>query len=421
MHCRWCWGCLAGLFMLQVVLLWWWLPAASVAPPSIAQPQPALSKECHAALTALETTKGELFYRVATARLMVADYARLRRDFLRLHSMSDEAIDAWLLDEVAFLSSNHFAHEYQDPPPGGAQKGSGPYRRKVHTAPQRAIDKQGVPIARNLSVVRPPRYDRAAVFILSRSGEVVEMLDVKGVGLVPPNPPISQAYLTGVLPIYEAVAEFMWATVVQRILDESGSNVRVLPHYAVIDLGFDIVVYPNTTWLSPAKGTVGAALLVRAAHCREGTHRMTNNESLLLEKTFRRYGLSTCAGRLYRGSWACALNYQGSTDKQLLDLAPFKTLQPDQWDWPVVVDDWQSPDREMLVVDLSGYRPDARLMVNRDDYYWGLSGEGSTRAHRRLYHFTLALHKRWQRGAGVSRTELLAEIEGAIMQLPFMS
>lgn len=81
------------------------------------------------------------------------------------------------------------------------------------------------------------------------------MLDVKGVGLVPPNPPISQAYLTGVLPIYEAVAEFMWATVVQRILDESGSNVRVLPHYAVIDLGFDIVVYPNTTWLSPAKGT----------------------------------------------------------------------------------------------------------------------------------------------------------------------
>jgi hypothetical protein len=115
MHCRWCWGCLAGLFMLQVVLLWWWLPAASVAPPSIAQPQPALSKECHAALTALETTKGELFYRVATARLMVADYARLRRDFLRLHSMSDEAIDAWLLDEVAFLSSNHFAHVR--PPP----------------------------------------------------------------------------------------------------------------------------------------------------------------------------------------------------------------------------------------------------------------------------------------------------------------
>jgi hypothetical protein len=81
------------------------------------------------------------------------------------------------------------------------------------------------------------------------------MLDVKGVGLVPPSLPISQPYLTGVLPIYEAVAEFMWATVVQRILDNSGSNVRVLPHYAVLDLGFDIVVYPNTTWLSPAKGT----------------------------------------------------------------------------------------------------------------------------------------------------------------------
>jgi hypothetical protein len=83
------------------------------------------------------------------------------------------------------------------------------------------------------------------------------MLDVKGVGLVPPNPPISQPYLTGLLPIHEAVAEFMWATVVQRILDDesdSESDVRVLAHYAVIDLGFDIVVYPNTTWLAPATG-----------------------------------------------------------------------------------------------------------------------------------------------------------------------
>jgi hypothetical protein len=41
---------------------------------------------------------------------MVADYSGLRRDFVRLRGMRDEAIDAWLLDEVAFLSSNHFAH-----------------------------------------------------------------------------------------------------------------------------------------------------------------------------------------------------------------------------------------------------------------------------------------------------------------------
>jgi hypothetical protein len=110
--------------MLQVLLLWRWFPAEAssfipIAPFIAQQPQgpaqQALSKECHAALTALEATKGELFYRVATARVMVADYSRLRRDFIRLHSMSDEAIDAWLLDEVAFLSSNHFAHV--SPPP----------------------------------------------------------------------------------------------------------------------------------------------------------------------------------------------------------------------------------------------------------------------------------------------------------------
>ncbi len=117
----------------------------------------------------------------------------------------------------------------------------------------------------------------------------------------------------------------------------------------------------------------------------------------------------------------CSLNYQGSTDKQLLDLVQFKTLQSDQWDLAVVVDDWP-PDREKkLVVDLSGHKPDPGVMVNRDDPYWGLSGEGSARGHRRLYQFTLEVHKRWQRGAGMHRMELQAEIEGVIMQLPFMS
>ncbi len=42
----------------------------------------------------------------------------------------------------------------------------------MHTVPQRATDERGVPIARRLPVVRPPRYDRAAVFTLSKSGEV---------------------------------------------------------------------------------------------------------------------------------------------------------------------------------------------------------------------------------------------------------
>lgn len=42
----------------------------------------------------------------------------------------------------------------------------------MHTVPQRATDERGVPIARSLPVVRPPRYDRAAVFTLSKSGEV---------------------------------------------------------------------------------------------------------------------------------------------------------------------------------------------------------------------------------------------------------
>jgi len=126
MRSWWRWGCLAAvLCLLQVVTLWRWLPTtasssatSSVTPAAIANHPPdpayrsALSKECRAALTALQTAteRDERFYRVTTAHVIVADYAGLRRDFARLRGLRDEAIDAWLLDEVAFLSSNHFAH-----------------------------------------------------------------------------------------------------------------------------------------------------------------------------------------------------------------------------------------------------------------------------------------------------------------------
>src|SRR5690349_17486631 len=74
----WRWQCPAGVLLaLQIVLLWRWRNIASSSafiPPSVVdwQAQQRLSVECRAALAALQasSTRGELFYRMAAARVM---------------------------------------------------------------------------------------------------------------------------------------------------------------------------------------------------------------------------------------------------------------------------------------------------------------------------------------------------------------
>lgn len=91
------------------------------------------------------------------------------------------------------------------------------------------------------------------------------MLDVKGIGLVPPNPPLSKPYMTGLLVGYAALSEYLWARVLTYLLQENNSTVNVLPHYAVIDLGFDMYVYPGEEWMAPAMNGTQKELYVNAS------------------------------------------------------------------------------------------------------------------------------------------------------------
>jgi hypothetical protein len=121
----------------------------------------------------------------------------------------------------------------------------------------------------------------------------------------------------------------------------------------------------------------------------------------------------------------CSLNYQGSIDNQLLDLVQLKTLQPHQWDWPVVpgfsgpATSSGAAQGSPLAFNLTQHRPDPRVMVTLDNAFWGLEGGDSSRGHRRIYRRMLDLHTRWRRGE--LRTEdLRTEIGRTIMHLPFM-
>lgn len=122
-HRKWVSAVLVTLVIVQ--LCFHFLPDAHPqSPPGQRRPVPAvagrrqgehdavysLHQECRTVMEALVPVPGEQFFRVATARVLVADYDLLRRDFPSLVPLDDAAIDAWLLDEVAYLSSNHWAH-----------------------------------------------------------------------------------------------------------------------------------------------------------------------------------------------------------------------------------------------------------------------------------------------------------------------
>src|SRR5438477_598594 len=55
-------------------------------------------------VTKLPKIKKEKVARVKTARVVVADYALIRRDFPSTEKMTDPQIDAWLLDKTAYIS-----------------------------------------------------------------------------------------------------------------------------------------------------------------------------------------------------------------------------------------------------------------------------------------------------------------------------
>lgn len=81
---------------------------------------------------------------------------------------------------------------------------------------------------------------------------VQAFLDVKGIGLQPPYPPVNRPYMTGLLVGYEALCEYMMAHVAASILQANNSTIGMVEHYAVIDPGFDIIIQPGAQWLAPA-------------------------------------------------------------------------------------------------------------------------------------------------------------------------
>lgn len=222
--------------------------------------------------------------RVIGARIVVADYTLLKRDFPHLKNKSTNAIDNWILSNVALMSESQIG--------------------------QTEVNTEIVAEQVTRTAFRPPNYNRALVFNVDGG-----MIDGKGFGA--PHP-AQYDHGNGLATLGEMLREFLYQKLVQRIFDYSSSSNKTVGSYAVIDWGFRVKHADGTT--SPA----GAIL--RQAHRRaNGTYSLLDDKTTLeVEMILRKFGI-TSAGA-YRNDTIERLNIQGTSDGAILDFGGFLTV-----------------------------------------------------------------------------------------------
>jgi hypothetical protein len=236
---------------------------------------------------ALELLPSEPFYKVNSARLVLVDNEALLRDILEDEEydmtapLSRELCD-WLEQESALLSAPHLCAS------------------EVHSA----VDVSGQDGLRGF---RLPRYGRASSRIVGIPREVIHKqldaqlrsrsfglwLDLKGSGLRPTRIPKCEEYATGLLPLDEALEEYLWSRILDIVMSHSGTSYRCLPIYGIIDLGF--------YFHDAAGNSRRAAVLIRRGHLRNAGSDLPiaftreHLSCLTIELIIRNYGITSAA------------------------------------------------------------------------------------------------------------------------------
>ncbi len=141
--------------------------------------------------------------RINHARVVLADYSLIRRDFNEVGGFSDRQIDLWLLEHGGYISLNQAKQSVVNTP-----------------IPETGFES---------SAIRLLDYRRALIFRTSGG-----LIDGKGVGSEDPRQADHQ---NGLATLGEMVREFAYEKLVQKIFDHSGSGLRTVGCYAVLDLG----------------------------------------------------------------------------------------------------------------------------------------------------------------------------------------
>jgi len=141
---------------------------------------------------------------------------------------------------------------------------------------------------------RPRAYGRAVVVPIDapESAAGARFLDLKGAGVAAGKIPTHEKHSTGLEYLGYVIADFFYGWLIDTIFARTFPGYHIVPVYAVLDLGFDIV----NGW----HGTAPAGLHVRRAHSRPVPDDWiplsgSDRERLMLhvELLLRKFGLST--------------------------------------------------------------------------------------------------------------------------------
>jgi hypothetical protein len=162
----------------------------------------------------LQKPKKEKVLRLTQARVVIADYELLRRDFPHLRMLNNVEVDQWLLSQTAYISKPQVAQTV------------------VNTSiPTEAmIDRMAL---------RPEGYGRALVYPVTNTlDEHVGLIDVKGAGALEPS---QSSHGNGLSSLGEVMREYIFENLSRDVLTDANSEVKTIGSYAVIDAGFDVV------------------------------------------------------------------------------------------------------------------------------------------------------------------------------------
>jgi hypothetical protein len=229
-------------------------------------------------------------YHVPTARVLIADYELIKKDFPQTRNFTNEQIHDWLLKQGGYLSQG-----------------------QIDSGLKAGVNS---PIVYDLKdkrfALRPPQYDRALVFSVEGGG----LLDGKGFGA---NLPRSGSHANGLLESYQGVREYLYTKAVKEVFEHSNAPFNVVDAYAVIDWGFDVHEYGEN-----AK-SFRAGAIFRQAHVRDLTDEVTAQGQLSRETTekveriLRNYGISSSSVRsLEAHEPVDVLNIQGTKDQKFI-------------------------------------------------------------------------------------------------------
>lgn len=290
----------------------------------------------------------EKMKQLSNAKVVMADYDLIRKDFPAIKNLSNPEIDNWLIKQTGYVSIPQANQEITNT-----------------RIPTTGIEKDAY---------RPPRYNRANVFDVMNpmnESESLGIIDVKGTGSLNPR---QADHGNGVATLGEVIREFLYERLMRDITHDAEIPNKIVGSYAVIDPGFDVRHADGST--SPA------GYYLRQGHDRHvapnGNEWLPANERAKLQSIFRKYGIDPNE------------NVQGTKDFHIFDFGHF-----------VVRDDMSEIDPNKLVpFDQWGYDKSVpipsgdRWFHSKIDKPWNWSHEvadawrqGSANRHNVWQHF----------------------------------